>query len=167
MSVLGDRCLRTQASEEQLADPASDQPHGYAAFAGEEPRRYVDGRGSQIGYAAFSEGTSWRTNDYVYLRNKFDVNIDLVKDVRPLRRLLLQLHQPQAHGRPDGDRILEKAGRDSLRVGGCGLQSPKRRIPDALSVGQRLPELGRPSWATTTRSRRSQAGISRNRNTRR
>ena len=33
------------------------------------------------GYAAFSEGTSWRTNDYVYLRNKFDVNIDLVKDV--------------------------------------------------------------------------------------
>ena len=36
---------------------------------------------AKSGYAAFSEGTSWRTNDYVYLRNKFDVNIDLVKDV--------------------------------------------------------------------------------------
>ena len=36
---------------------------------------------AKSGYAAFSEGTSWRTNDYVYLRNKFDVNIDLIKDV--------------------------------------------------------------------------------------
>ncbi len=33
------------------------------------------------GYAAFSEGTSYRTNDYVYLRNKLSADIDIVKGV--------------------------------------------------------------------------------------
>ena len=139
---LGDRCLRTQASEEQLANPASDQPHGYAAFAGEEPRRYVDGRGSQIGLCRLLGG-DFVAHERLCLPAQQVRREHRSGEGRADRfgRLLLQLHQSQAHGRPDGDRILEKAGRDSLRVGGCGLQSPKRRIPDALPVGQRLPEL--------------------------
>ena len=33
------------------------------------------------GYAAFSEGTSYRNNDYVYFRNKLSADIDIVKEV--------------------------------------------------------------------------------------
>ena len=37
------------------------------------------------GYASFSEGTSYRTNDYVYLREKISADIDFVKDVLKLQ----------------------------------------------------------------------------------
>ena len=40
---------------------------------------------AKSGYAAFSEGTSWRKDDYLYLRNKFDVDIDIKKDVLKLQ----------------------------------------------------------------------------------
>lgn len=33
------------------------------------------------GYAAFSEGTSYRTNDNIYFRNKISADIDIIKDV--------------------------------------------------------------------------------------
>ena len=106
------------------------------------PRRYVDGRGSQIGLCRLLGG-DFVAHERLCLPAQQVRREHRSGEGRADRfgRLLLQLHQSQAHGRPDGDRILEKAGRDSLRVGGCGLQSPKRRIPDALPVGQRLPEL--------------------------
>ena len=37
------------------------------------------------GYASFCEGTSYRTNDYVYLREKISADIDIVKDVLKLQ----------------------------------------------------------------------------------
>lgn len=40
---------------------------------------------AKSGYASFVEGTSWRKDDYIYLRNKFDVDIDIVKDVLKLQ----------------------------------------------------------------------------------
>lgn len=37
------------------------------------------------GYASFSEGTSYRTNDNVYLREKISADIDIIKDVLKLQ----------------------------------------------------------------------------------
>jgi TonB-linked SusC/RagA family outer membrane protein len=75
------------------------------------------------GYAAFSEGTSYRNNDYSYFRNKLSADIDIVKDVLKAQadysynyttRKRVDVQNPITYSKKPGVYLLESESAGSL-----------------------------------------------------
>ncbi len=76
------------------------------------------------GYAAFSEGTSWRTNDYMYLREKISADIDIIKNVLKASvdysynytsRKRVDVQNPIKYSKKPGEILLESESAGSSR----------------------------------------------------
>lgn len=76
------------------------------------------------GYAAFSEGSSWRTNDYMYLREKISADVIMIKDVLKASvdysynytsRKRVDVQNPVKYSKKPGEVLLESASAGSSR----------------------------------------------------
>lgn len=76
------------------------------------------------GYAAFSEGSSWRTNDYMYLREKISADVIMIKDVLKASvdysynytsRKRVDVQNPVKYSKKPGEVMLESASAGSSR----------------------------------------------------
>lgn len=111
----------------------------------------MDDAAAISGYAAFSEGTSYRNNDYVYFRNKLSADIDIVKEVLKVQadysynyttRKRIDVQNPVKYSKKPGVYLLESES--------AGASLSQVDYETALPGGQRLPDLYAPNSAPTT-----------------